>query len=189
MLVFLLAAVATAIPAPPPPPPIELWHGAISGMSPAQVQALFPKGRQPQLAVGYPPVPNMVEGGGGAGYAVDEDIFGHSAVATYYFQAGRLLEVIVDVKNMGLRRTRDNVDVARQIEGGLTNYYGPPKVCADTDKRGLARLDCRWTVRSLQVGMSYVDYGGLSPSLTIAARSLAPKRKVGPAIFPRRGVR
>jgi hypothetical protein len=190
MLAFLLAtAVAAAPPPPPPPPPVELWHGAIAGMSPAQVQALFPGGRAPGPALVPTSVPDMVEGGAYAGYLADQEVFGYPAVATFYYQGGHLLQVIVNVQNLELHHTRDNVDIARAIETGLSSYYGPPKVCADTDKKGLARLDCRWTVRSLQVGLSYVDYGGMSPALTIAARPRPPKRKVSPAIFPRRGVR
>lgn len=184
MLALLLAA-ATALPPLPPP---ELWHGARAGMTPAQVVALFPHGRAPApTTLGFPPVANAVEGGGAAGYAVDEEVFGHPAVATYYFQAGGLLETIVEVQNLRLRHTRDNVEIARDVQAGLTNFYGPPKVCADTDKRGLARLDCRWVTSSVQIGLSYVDYGGLGPALTVAVRSLPPKKRDTGAIFARRG--
>ena len=190
MLALLLAAATALPPAPPPPPPPELWHGARAGMTPAQVAALFPKGRGPTAPVIKDPFPspNMVEGGGGAGWVVDDVIYGHPAVATYYFAAGRLLSVVVDVQNLQLRHTRDNVDVARDVEAGLTNFYGAPKVCADTGKGGLARLDCRWVVRNVQVGLSYVDYGGLNPSLTVATRPLPPKKRSIPFVFSRRGV-
>lgn len=115
-------------------------------------------------------------------------VYGHPSVATYYFAGGRLLSVLVDVQNMQLRHTRDNVEIARDVENGLTDYYGAPKVCADTGKGGLARLDCRWVVRGVQVGLSYVDYGGLSPSLTVAARPMPPKKRAAPIVFSRRGI-
>jgi hypothetical protein len=194
MLALLLAAAAAlpsaaSSPRPPPAPPPELWHGARAGMTPAEVKALFPQARAPiAINPGPPPIANMVDGGGGAGLAVDEVVFGHPAVATYYFAGGHLLSVIVEVQNMQLRHTRDNVDVAREVQVGLADYYGPPKVCVDTDKRGLARLDCRWVVRGAQVGLSYVDYGGLNPSLSVAARQLPAKKRMIPAVFGRRGV-
>jgi hypothetical protein len=190
MLALILAAATALPPAPPPPPPPELWHGARAGMTPAQVAALFPKGHgplPPPIKTAFPS-PNLVEGPAGAGWVVEETVYGYPAVATYYFAAGRLLSVLVDVQNLQLNHTRDNVEVARAVEAGLTDYYGAPKVCADTGKGGLARLDCRWVVRNLQVGLSYVDYGGLNPSLTVATRPTPPKKRAAPIIFSRRGV-
>jgi hypothetical protein len=186
----LILAAAAALPPPPLPPPVELWHGARGGMTPAQVAALFPKGRgfTPSPIKTAFPSPNLVEGGGSPGWVVEEEVYGHPAVATYYFANGHLLSVLVDVQNMQLRHTRDNVDVARDVENGLTEYYGAPKVCADTGKGGLARLDCRWVVRGVQIGLSYVDYGGLNPSLTVATRPVPPKKRGATIIFSRRGV-
>jgi hypothetical protein len=190
MLALILAA-ATALPsAPPPPPPPELWHGARAGMTPAQVAALFPQGRGPTpspVKTAFPS-PDLVEGPAGPGWVVNEEVYGHPAVATYYFATGHLLSVVVEVQNLQLRHTRDNVDIAREVETGLTSYYGAPKVCADTGKGGLARLDCRWVTDKIQVGLSYVDYGGLSPSLTVATRPRPPKKHTTPIIFGRRGV-
>lgn len=182
------SGVVAARPAQQPPTTPELWHGARAGMTPDQVKALFPEGRDaPPTTFGFPPTPNAVEGGGAAGYAVDEEVFGHPAIATYYFNAGRLLEVVVDVQNLRLRHTRDNVQIAREVQSGLLGFYGPAKVCVDSDRKGLARLDCRWTPAGIQVGLSYVDYGGLSPTLDVAVRSAAPKKRFAGAVFGRRG--
>lgn len=190
MLALILAAATALPPGPPPPPPPELWHGARAGMTAPQVAALFPKGHgfTPSPIKTAFPSPNLVEGGGSPGWVVEEMVYGHPSVATYYFAGGRLLSVLVDVQNMQLRHTRDNVEIARDVENGLTDYYGAPKVCADTGKGGLARLDCRWVVRGVQVGLSYVDYGGLSPSLTVAARPMPPKKRAAPIVFSRRGI-
>ena len=168
-------------------PPPELWRGARVGMTAAQVKALFPEARTaPRLLVTRPQVANAVTGGA-AVWAVDEQVFGRPALATYYFGPTGLLEVVVSVKGLRLRHTRDNVDVARDVRGGLMAYYGTPKVCVDTDRRGLVRLDCRWVQRRVQVGLSYVDYGGLAPNLDVAVRAVPPTPAETGATFARHG--
>ena len=193
MLVFVaLAAVTATQPAPvasvPQPTAPELWRGARLGMTSNQVKALFPDARPAasQLFT-RPPVPNTVAGAT-ATWAVDEQVFGRSALATYYFApSGGLLEVVVTVNNLRLRHTRDNVEVARGIRAGLVQYYGVPKVCLDTADHGLDRLDCRWTTRGVQVGLSYVDYGGLSPNLDVAVRGLPTRLYEQGPVFRQHG--
>lgn len=186
MLSLLIAAALAAAPPPPPLSP-ELWRGSRVGMTPAQVHALFPEGRPAAARLStLPPVDNAVVGGA-AGWAVDEEVFGHPALATYYFAPNGLLEVVVSVKGLRLRHTRDNVETARAIRTGLLRYYGRPKVCEDTAKRGLDRLDCRWVTPTVQVGLSYVDYGGLGPNLDVAVRGPAGKVHEDGAVFSRHG--
>ena len=165
----------------------ELWRGARVGMTPDQVHSLFPMARSaPTSLVTRPPVANAVVGGS-AVWAVDEEVFGRSAYATYYFGSAGLLEVVVNVKGLRVRHTRDNFETARAIRSGLLQYYGRPTVCEDTAKRGLDRLDCRWATPLVQVGLSYVDYGGLSPNLDVAVRAPAGKlHETGP-VFGRHG--
>ncbi len=165
----------------------ELWRGARVGMTSDQVHALFPMARSaPSRLITRPPVANAVVGGS-ALWAVDEEVFGRPANATYYFGPGGLLEVVVNVQGLRIRHTRDNFQTARDIRTGLLQYYGRPRVCEDTAKRGLDRLDCRWVTPSVQVGLSYVDYGGLSPNLDVAVRALAGKlHETGP-VFGRHG--
>ena len=165
----------------------ELWRGARVGMTSNQVHALFPMARTaPSQLITRPPVANAVAGGS-AVWAVDEEVFGRPAYATYYFGPAGLLEVVVNVQGLRIRHTRDNVQAARDIRTGLLQYYGRPRVCEDTAKRGLDRLDCRWVTPSVQVGLSYVDYGGLSPNLDVAVRALAGKlHETGP-VFGRHG--
>ena len=185
-MLALLAAAVTAMPPAPPAP--ELWRDTRVGMTAPQVQALFPYGRPAApLLVSRPPVANAVVGAA-AGWAVDEVVFGHPALATYYFGPAGLLEVVVSVKDLRLRHTRDNVDIARDIRTGLLSYYGRPKVCLDTSRRGLDRLDCRWVTRSVQVGLSYVDYGGLGPELDVAVRAPAQRDHETGENFRRKGV-
>ena len=194
MLALLVASVLAAAPTPlgataPQAVPVspELWRGARIGMTAAQVQALFPEGRAPApVLITLPPVANAVVGGA-AGWAVDEKVFGHPALATYYFGPGGLLEVVVSVKGLRLRHTRDNVETARDIRTGLLRYYGRPRVCEDTAHRGLDRLDCRWVTPTVQVGLSYVDYGGLGPNLDVAVRAPAGKLHENGAVFGRHG--
>ena len=186
MLALLAAAAALAAPPPPPLAP-ELWGGAGVNITVAKVAALFPEGRTAApVVLSIPPVGNAVVGGGAA-WAVDEAVFGRPALATYYFSATGLLEVVVNVRGLRLRHTRDNVETARAIRTGLVAYYGRPKVCADTARRGLDRLDCRWVTPSVQVGLSYVDYGGLGPNLDVAIRALPGKIHENGATFSRHG--
>ena len=166
----------------------ELWRGTRVGMTAAQVHALFPDGRAPApTLVSRPPVANAVVGGA-AGWAVEEQVFGYPALATYYFGPNGLLEVVVNVKGLRLRHTRDNVETTRAIRAGLLRYYGRPKICEDTNRRGLVRVDCRWQARGVQIGLSYVDYGGLGPNLDVAVRAPAPTIHEGGAVFARHGV-
>ncbi len=187
MLALLAAAALAAAPPAPSPLGPELWRGARVGMTPDQVHALFPMARNaPSNLITRPPVANAVVGGS-AVWAVDEEVFGRPSYATYYFGPAGLLEVVVNVKDLRLRHTRDNFEVARAIRSGLLQYYGRPTVCEDTAKRGLDRLDCRWVTPSVQVGLSYVDYGGLSPNLDVAVRALAGRlHETGP-VFGRHG--
>ena len=185
-MLALLAAAALAA-APPPPPTPELWRGARVGMTPAQVLALFPMARAaPSTLISRPPVANAVVGAS-AVWAVEEEVFGRPALATYYFAPTGLLEVVVNVKGLRVRRTLDNVETARGIRAGLIRYYGQPRVCEDTAQRGLDRLDCRWVTTSIQVGLSYVDYGGLSPNLDVAVRAAQGRLHETGAVFGRHG--
>ena len=188
LLALAAAAVATPPSAAPPIGPPELWRGAQAGMTLTQVKALFPNGQAAAYILATrPPIANAVTGAS-AGWAVDEQVFGRPALATYYFApSGGLLEVVVSVRNLRLRHTRDNVDTARAIRSGLLQYYGPPKVCLDTADHGLDRLDCRWVTRSVQVGLSYVDYGGLAPNLDVAVRGLPGKLHEQGAVFRQHG--
>ena len=189
MLALLAAAALAAAPPAPAPSPLgpELWRGARVGMTPGEVHALFPMART-ALAdlITRPPVANAVVGGS-AVWAVDEEVFGRPSYATYYFGPAGLLEVVVNVKGLRIRHTRDNVEVARAVRAGLLQYYGRPTVCEDTARRGLDRLDCRWATPSVQVGLSYVDYGGLSPNLDVAVRALAGRLHESGPVFGRHG--
>lgn len=172
---ILAAAVATA--APPP----ELWRGARVGMTPSQVQEMFPTGR---AASGL-----GVEGGGAPGWAMDEPVYGWPGTATFYFAGGRLTEVLVSLKDIKPSHTADNLKVARNLETALDGYYGKPAQCVDTSRGGMTRVDCGWSARGVRVGLSYQDLGGFSPTLDVAVRPQEPPKTNRGAAFGRKARR
>lgn len=174
---LILAAVASTIrPAPPPPP--ELWSGARVGMTLDDVQALFPMGRAARGS--------GVSGGATPAWAIDQPVYGRPGVATFYFNNGRLAEVLVSIRDLALRHTRENLQAARALEMQLDGYYGQAAQCVDGSKRGLGRLDCHWFARGVSVGLSYQDFGGLSPELDVAVRPLSAKDAFQGALFGHR---
>jgi hypothetical protein len=189
-LLPILAAVAAlsqpgashpASAKPPAAPPPELWRGALVGMPLAQVQAMFPKG--------YGAGGTGVEGGGAPGWAMAEQVYGRSGIATFYFRSGLLSEVLVELNDVKPNSTRTNFEQARDLKAALSDYYGKPATCVDTDKRGLDRLDCRWEHNGVQVGLSYQDFGGQSPVLDVAVKQIIPKPYNPGAIFGRKAKR
>jgi hypothetical protein len=173
LLPILAAVAALAKPAAAPPP--ELWRGALVGMPIAQIQALFPQG--------YGSGGMGVEGGGTPGWAMAEQVYGRSGVATFYFRNGGLSEVLVELKDVKANSTRTNFEQARDLKAALSDYYGKPETCVDSAKRGLDRLDCRWNHNGVQVGLSYQDFGGQSPVLDVAVKQIIPKPYNAGAIF------
>ena len=170
------ASVSTPVRARP-----ELWRGARVGMTLEAVQELFPKGRP---GAGAPLV-----SGATALWAMDDEVYGRPGVATFYFLAGRLNAVLVDLNEIKTRSTSENFHAARELRTALSGYYGTPKECVDISKHGLDRLGCRWTYNGVLVGLSYLDFGGKSAVLDIAIRQPPPRPATNTAPFSPKGRR
>ncbi len=179
--VLALAAAALAAAAVQPAGSPELWRGALVGMPLTQVQALFPSG--------YPSGGLGVVGGGVPAWAMTEHVYGRSGIATFYFNADHLSEVLVELSDIKANSTQTNFQQARELKTALSDYYGKPVQCVNTDRRGLDRLDCRWTHNGVQVGLSYQDFGGASPVLDVAVKQIAPKPYNAGAVFGHKGRR
>ena len=157
MRLAALLAAAVAAQAAPAANAPEIWRGARAGMTIEQVQGLFPQGR---------PTGSATPGETGAvpAWAIDEQVYGRDGVAT-----------------------QGNLSAARTLATQLSGYYGKPKACVDLDRRGLARMDCRWSAGKLDVGLSYLDYGGANPTLDVSVRLQPAKPPQTGAVFKTKG--
>ncbi len=185
VLAAVLAATIAAAPSVSAPVAVvpaspEIWRGAHAGMTAAQVGELFPNGHAP-------PGDTPAMSGAIAGWSMDEEVYGRAGVATFYFTAGRLSSTLVSLKEVPVRSTGANLTAARALATELSGYYGKPKDCVDVSKHSLNRMDCRWSTPGVLVGLSYLDYGGASPTLDLAVQLPAAKPAVTGAVFKSKG--
>ena len=196
-MIWLAVPAAAAPPAASDLHP-EIWRGARAGMTIEQVQELFPKGRAaavPAPTTGAPPDQGVrvaartstTAVGALPVWSMDETIYGRDGVATFYFQSGRLVATLVSLEKIKAHGTQANLDAARDLARDLSGYYGKPKDCVDVDRHGLARMDCRWSAGRLDVGLSYLDYGGASSTLNVSVRLQSPKPPETGAAFKAKG--
>jgi hypothetical protein len=164
---------------------IELWRGASLGMTLEQVQTLFPAGHAPLPINGAKTLPTE-DDGTLALWQMTDQVYGRDGVATLYFRNGGLASVTVDLNDVKPHATIGNMADARALETAFSGYYGKPKLCFDSTARGLDQVDCRWQGHGLRIGLSYQDFGGLSPYMAIAIRPAPEPRKAKAPFFGKR---
>jgi len=168
-----------------PIPHIELWRGATLGMTLDQVKALLPKGHGPYPLPGAK-TPPVEDDGTDALWQMDDQVYGRTGVATFYFRSGGLASVTVNLNDVRPHATIGNMADARELETAFSGYYGKPKLCFDSTARGLDQVDCRWEGHGLRIGLSYQDLGGASPYMAIAIRPVPPPPKAKSPFFGKR---
>jgi len=168
-----------------PIPTVELWRGAMLGMTLDQVKTLFPKGHGP-LTIPGAKVPPAEDDGTLALWQMDDQVYGRDGVATLFFRNGALASVTVNLTGVKAHATIGNMEDARALETAFSGYYGKPKLCFDSTVRGLDQVDCRWEGHGLRIGLSYQDFGGSSPYMAIAVRPVPPSPKAKAPFFGKR---
>jgi hypothetical protein len=175
-----LAATAAVQADAPAPPGTELWRGARLGMTPAQVQAAFPKAHP------------VVDGESLLDDAKQLFILpgerlptGDTATASFYFRGDSLIEVKL-VADVPQGRTDANIGRAEAISNSLVSAYGKPTNCGP--RQGLLAYECDWISRGLSITVSYMDVAGQSPLLETAIRGIVnPDAPVARALAPKPG--
>jgi hypothetical protein len=168
-----------------PIPRIELWRGAKLGMTLEEVKALFPNGHTPYALPGAKAAP-AEDDGTDALLQMNDQVYGRSGVATFFFRSGGLTSVTVNLSGVKPHATIGNMADAKALETAFSGYYGKPTICLDSTARGLDRVDCRWQGHGLRIGLSYQDFGGASPSMAIAIRPTPPPPKAKSPFFGKR---
>lgn len=165
---FAAALAVTPTPgAPPAPAPaaVEIWRGARVGMSPAQVQALFPAAEV--LSDGESLLDNAKARVRLAHVRIPS---GDPGSAAFYFRSDALNEVrfVADVPS---GRTEVNLRRAQAIADELSKTYGKPTTCGP--RQGLLAFECDWLTDRLSVSVTYMDVAGQSPLLETAIRAVS----------------
>jgi hypothetical protein len=162
-----------------PVPKVELWRGAMLGMTLDQVKALF--------ATGVAPYPAPVgDDGAVALWRMKDQVYGRDGDLYFLFRNGGLSSVMVKLRDVKSHATLGNLEDARALETAFSGYYGKPKVCFDSKTGGLDQVDCRWQGHGLRIGLSYQDFGGSSPYMVIAIRPVPPAPKAKTPFFGKR---
>jgi hypothetical protein len=143
------------------PAPVDLWNGAQAGMSVDAVYALF-SGAQPATG-------QSLENGAIEALSAPATIDGRAANALFFFRDKVLDAVLVEQRDVQRGQRSQNLAEARELVTFATQRYGAPNRCADW--RGVAALSCTWRDDGLAVAVSYHDFGGGSPSLSILYRA------------------
>ncbi|HZC17352.1 MAG TPA: hypothetical protein VE309_11375 [Caulobacteraceae bacterium] len=149
---LLTMGAAAAAPSGP-----DLWNGALAGASIDQVAAATPQAK--------PATGQVLEDGSQSGLSAPAQLAGSPAEAIFFFQVKSLSAVLVESRAMKSGRGPENLAEARRIVGLATSQYGPPQRCID--RAELAALNCTWTTGSIKVAVSYHDFGGGSPALSV----------------------
>jgi hypothetical protein len=140
---------------------IDLWKGARVGMSVDQVYALFDSA-QPETG-------QSLANGAVEALSLQATIAGQPADALFFFRDKALDAVLIEQRNVRRDQRPHNLAEARELVSFATLRYGAPGRCADW--RQVAALSCTWRVGGLSVGVSYLDFGGGSPRLSIIYRA------------------
>jgi hypothetical protein len=168
-----------------PIPKIELWRGAVLGMTLDQVKTLFPSGHAPVPIGGAKTAPAQ-DDGSLAQWQMSDQVYGRAGVATLFFRNGGLTSVTVDLLDIKPYATLGNLENAKELESAFSGYYGKPKLCLVSKAQGLDQVDCRWEGHGLRIGLSYQDFGGHSPYMAIAIRPVPPPPKAKAPFFGKR---
>lgn len=168
-----------------PIPKLELWRGAMLGMTLDQLEDLFPAGHPPG-PIGTAIVLPAQDDGAQPLWQMADLVYGRSGVATFFFRDNRLVSLTVDLNDIKPHATIGNMKDARALETAFSGYYGKPKVCFDRTTGGLDQVDCRWQGHGLRIGLSYQDFGGSSPYMAIAIRPVPPPARAKAPFFGKR---
>lgn len=155
-LAALLTMGATAA-APTGP---ELWNGVRAGASIDEVAAAAPQAE--------PSTGQMLEDGSQSGLSAPAKLAGGLAQAVFFFQGKHLSAVLVESCAMTSGQGAANLAEARRIIELARDQYGPPRRCVDRPE--LAALNCVWASGEIRVSVSYHDFGGGSPALSVLYR-------------------
>jgi hypothetical protein len=138
----------------------NLWNGAVAGMTIDQVAAAVP---QAKAATGQ-----VLEDGSQSGLSAPAELAGAPAEAIFFFRFKSLAAVLVEKNAMSSGHGPENLTEARRIVALATSQYGHPQSCVDRPE--LTDLDCVWLSGGVRVAVSYHDFGGGSPALSILYR-------------------
>lgn len=138
----------------------DLWNGALAGASIDQVAAAVPQAR--------PATGQGLENGSQSGLSAPAELAGAPAEALFFFRGKSLSAVMVEARPAPSGQGQENLAEARRIVGLATRQYGPPHRCVE--RRELAALNCIWTTGPIRVAVSYHDFGGGSPALSVLYR-------------------
>jgi hypothetical protein len=141
-----------------------LWGGAQAGATIDQVAAAIPQAK-PQTGL-------VLEDGSQSGLAAAATLAGAPAEALFYFRGKALSAVVVENRALAPGHSRENMAAARRILGLAKSQYGAPHRCIDRPE--LAALNCIWTTGPVRIAISYHDFGGGSPVLSIIYRPAPP---------------
>jgi hypothetical protein len=144
-----------------------------------QVKTLLPSGHAPIA-------PPTEDDGAQPLWETVDQVYGRPGFVFFFFRNNGLTSVTVNLAGVKPHATVGNMEDARALETGFTGYYGKPKLCFDSTARGLDQVDCRWEGNGLRIGLSYQDFGGLSPYMAIAVRPLPPPPKAKTPFFGKR---
>lgn len=149
---FLTLGAAAAAPTGP-----DLWNGAQAGATIDQVAAATPQA--------MPATGQILEDGSQSGLSAPAQLAGAPAEAIFFFRFKGLSAVMIESRALKPGRGPENLAEARRIVQLATNQYGAPRRCVDRPQ--LAALNCSWRAGSIKVAVSYHDFGGGSPALSV----------------------
>jgi hypothetical protein len=156
-----LLTLAAAAPIPSGP---ELWNGVKAGATIDQVNDATPQAK--------PVTTQMLEDGSQSGLSAPALLAGSPAEALFFFRFKGLSAVLVESKALKAGHGPENLAEARRIVALATSQYGAPGRCVD--RAQLAALNCTWTTSAIKVVVSYHDFGGGSPALTVLYTPVKP---------------
>ena len=154
------AALLTMRAAEAGPSRPNLWNGAEAGMTIDRVAAQVPRAT--------PATGQVLEDGSQSGLSAPAELAGAPAEAIFFFRGKGLSAVMVESHAMQSGRGPENLAEARRIVALAASQYGQARKCIE--RRELAALNCVWTAGSIKVAVSYHDFGGGSPALSVLYR-------------------
>jgi hypothetical protein len=148
-------SATAAVPSGP-----ALWGGAQAGATIDQVAAAIPQAK-PQTGL-------VLEDGSQSGLAAPAELAGSPAEAVFFFRGKALSAVLVENRALASGHGPENLAEARRVLDLAKSQYGAPLRCVDRPE--LAALNCVWTTGPVRIAISYHDFGGGSPGLSIIYR-------------------
>lgn len=148
---------------------LSLWKESEYGMSPAQIQELFPSAQPPSS-------PEKLYGGAWELLRIsDVEIVGHKFTSSFFFKGHRLTQVMLSLADK--ETAHDGMQMFNSLSDALRQKYGAELSKNDESGPLLTNLTSTWLSGRTYIGLLYMCAGQNSVTLKVNYTVRLPSKR------------